>query len=177
MLLYFLYSYSTRLETGYFAGKPADYVFMLLFNCLCLVIVGVFMGLFILSSALVFSSLYIWCQINRDVIVQFWFGVKVKAMYFPWVLFLFFFILGADWVAMLLGIVVGHLYFFLTMKYPQEFGGRKLISTPQFLYRYFPNEVQTGGFGVPPVRRGGQAGGGGGGGGGHTWGGGRRLDG
>ena len=35
---------------------------------------------------------------------------------------------------MLLGIVVGHLYFFLTMKYPQEFGGRSLISTPQFLY-------------------------------------------
>ena len=36
--------------------------------------------------------------------------------------------------AMLLGIVIGHLYFFLTMKYPQEFGGRTLISTPQFLY-------------------------------------------
>ena len=37
------------------------------------------------------------------------------------------------WPAILLGIVVGHLYFFLTMKYPQEFGGRRLIVTPQFL--------------------------------------------
>ena len=37
------------------------------------------------------------------------------------------------WQAILLGIVIGHLYFFLTMKYPQEFGGRRLISTPQFL--------------------------------------------
>lgn len=42
--------------------------------------------------------------------------------------------LSCRWDAMLLGIVVGHLYFFLTMKYPQEFGGRTLISTPQFLY-------------------------------------------
>ena len=38
-----------------------------------------------------------------------------------------------SWMGMLLGIVVGHLYFFITMKYPQEFGGRQLIHTPQFM--------------------------------------------
>ncbi|XP_053402083.1 derlin-1-like [Mercenaria mercenaria] len=36
--LYLLYSYSTRLETGIFDGRPAEYVFMLLFNWLCLVV-------------------------------------------------------------------------------------------------------------------------------------------
>ena len=30
--LYFLYSYSMRLETGIFAGRPADYAFMLFFR-------------------------------------------------------------------------------------------------------------------------------------------------
>jgi hypothetical protein len=34
---------------------------------------------------------------------------------------------------MLMGIVVGHLYFFLAMKYPQEYGGSSLLFTPQIL--------------------------------------------
>lgn len=65
---------------GYFAGAPADYVFMLLFNALCLLAMGLFMGFPILSSALVFSVVYVWCQINKDIIVNFWFGVQVKVL-------------------------------------------------------------------------------------------------
>ena len=38
--LYFLYSYSSRLENSTFQGKPADYLFMLIFNWLVLTIVG-----------------------------------------------------------------------------------------------------------------------------------------
>lgn len=38
MNLYFLYNYSQRLEMGHFSGRPADYVFMLLFNWLTLVV-------------------------------------------------------------------------------------------------------------------------------------------
>ena len=34
----------------------------------------------------------------------------------------------------LVGIVVGHLYFFLAMQYPQEFGGPMLLNTPQILW-------------------------------------------
>ena len=36
----------------------------------------------------------------------------------------------------IIGILVGHLYFFLMFKYPQDFGGRRFISTPQFLWVY-----------------------------------------
>jgi derlin-1 len=67
-------------QTGYFAGSPADYILMLGFNSICLLVVGFFMGFPVLSSALVFSVLYVWCQINKDVIVNFWFGVQVKVM-------------------------------------------------------------------------------------------------
>jgi len=34
----------------------------------------------------------------------------------------------------LCGIIVGHLYFFLVFKYPQDFGGPRLLQTPNFLY-------------------------------------------
>merc|ERR1712142_641309 len=40
--LYFLYSYSTRLEQGIFDGRPADFLFLLIFNAICLLLLGCF---------------------------------------------------------------------------------------------------------------------------------------
>ncbi|KAL5467442.1 hypothetical protein EMCRGX_G031666 [Ephydatia muelleri] len=175
MMLYFLYSYSSMLETGIFSGTPADYIFMLLFNSFSIVVIGFIVQLPILGSALIFSVLYLWCQVNRETIVTFWFGIQVKAMYFPWVLFFFFFILGDDWVTMLLGIVVGHLYYFITDTWPQYYGGRQFISTPQFLHNWFPSNRRIAGFGVPPASRRPVGGEGEQRRGGHTWGQGQRL--
>jgi len=39
-----------------------------------------------------------------------------------------------SFLSQLCGIVVGHLYFFLVFKYPQDFGGGRLLQTPNFLY-------------------------------------------
>ncbi|KPJ19732.1 Derlin-1 [Papilio machaon] len=86
---YFLYNYSQRLETGIFAGKPADYFYMLLFNWACCVVIGILVNLPILMDPMVLSVLYVWCQLNKDVIVSFWFGTRFKAMYLPWVLLAF----------------------------------------------------------------------------------------
>lgn len=38
MNLYFIYQYSNRLEKGLFSGRPADYLFMLIFNWINLVV-------------------------------------------------------------------------------------------------------------------------------------------
>ncbi|XP_046652589.1 derlin-1-like [Daphnia pulicaria] len=152
--LYFLYNYSLQLETGLFNGRPADYFFMLLFNWICCVIIGLLADFPYLMDPMVLSVLYVWCQLNKDTIVNFWFGTQFKAMYLPWVLLGFNLIIAGGGVMELVGIVVGHLYFFLTMQYPQEFGGPLLLTTPQFLYKYFPNQrsgVQ--GFGAAPQPR------------------------
>lgn len=152
--LYFLYSYSIRLETGIFDGRPADYVFMLFFNWLCLVIIGFVADLMLLMDPMILSVLYVWCQLNKDMVVQFWFGTRFKAMYLPWVLLAFNMIVGGGGVQELLGIIVGHLYFFLMFKYPQDFGGVRLLHTPQFLYKYFPNRRGgVSGFGQAPESR------------------------
>lgn len=34
----------------------------------------------------------------------------------------------------LIGILIGHLYFFIMFKYPQDFGGTAFLRTPQILY-------------------------------------------
>ncbi|XP_064203928.1 derlin-1 [Anguilla rostrata] len=175
--LYFMYQYSTRLETGAFDGRPADYIFMLLFNWICIVITGLMMDMQLLMIPLIMSVLYVWAQLNRDMIVSFWFGTRFKARYLPWVILGFNYIIGGSVVNELIGNLVGHLYFFLMFKYPMDLGGRVFLSTPQFLYRFFPSRRGgVSGFGVPPPsRRPAPQEQGGVGGGRHNWGQGFRL--
>uniref|UniRef100_A0A8C3DL04 Derlin n=1 Tax=Corvus moneduloides TaxID=1196302 RepID=A0A8C3DL04_CORMO len=150
--LYFLYQYSSRLETGAFDGRPADYMFMLLFNWICIVITGLVMDMQLLMIPLIMSVLYVWAQLNRDMIVSFWFGTRFKACYLPWVILGFNYIIGGSVINELIGNLVGHLYFFLMFKYPMDLGGRNFLSTPQFLYRWLPNRRGgVSGFGVPPA--------------------------
>lgn len=152
--LYFLYSYSTRLETGQFHGKPADFAFMLIFNWICLVIVGLIGEIPLLMDAMILSVLYVWCQCNKDQIVTFWFGTQFKAMYLPWILVAFNMIIRGGGLMELLGILVGHLYYFLKFKYPQDFGGQQFLNTPNFLYNLLPNTSGgMGGFGATAPRR------------------------
>ncbi|PIK50878.1 putative derlin-1 [Apostichopus japonicus] len=127
---------------------------------------------------MILSALYVWCQLNRDVIVSFWFGTRFKAMYLPWVLVGFNWILRGGGLAEILGILVGHLYFFLTFKYPQDFGGRTLLKTPDILYKYFPNrQGGISGFGQAPASRRRPEANNGGVGGRHNWGQGNPLGG
>uniref|UniRef100_G1PCW4 Derlin n=1 Tax=Myotis lucifugus TaxID=59463 RepID=G1PCW4_MYOLU len=175
--LYFLYQYSTRLETGAFDGRPADYLFMLLFNWICIVtkITGLAMDMQLLMIPLIMSVLYVWAQLNRDMIVSFWFGTRFKACYLPWVILGFNYIIGGSVINELIGNLVGHLYFFLMFRYPMDLGGRNFLSTPQFLYRWLPSRRGgVSGFGMPPasVRRAADQNGGGGR---HNWGQGFRL--
>lgn len=103
---------------------------------------------------MVLSVLYVWCQLNKDDIVNFWFGTRFKAMYLPWVLLAFNMIIAGGGIMELVGIIVGHLYFFLMFKYPQELGGPALLQTPSILKEWFPNTSGgIHGFGVPPQPR------------------------
>lgn len=161
---------------GLFDGRPADYLFMMLFNAIILIIIGFLMPLRLLMDPLVLSVLYVWCQVNKDTIVQFWFGMQFKAMYLPWVLAAFNMIIQGGGIMELIGIFVGHLYFFLMFKYPQDFGGQRFLSTPSILYKLLPNrQGGVSGFGVPPASRRPRNDNGGGGGGWGGWGRGHRL--
>ncbi|KAM6215279.1 derlin-1 isoform 1-T1 [Rhynchocyon petersi] len=129
----------------------------------------------LLMIPLIMSVLYVWAQLNRDMIVSFWFGTRFKACYLPWVILGFNYIIGGSVINELIGNLVGHLYFFLMFRYPMDLGGRNFLSTPQFLYRWLPSRRGgVSGFGVPPasVRRAADQNGGGGR---HNWGQGFRL--
>jgi derlin-1 len=167
--LYYLYKYSVRLEREEFSRKPADMAFMLLILFATSIIMGIIMGLYVLFELPIMAVVYIWCQLNKDVIVQFFFGAEFKAQYLPWVLCAFNHIVVGSGLPDLLGIFVGHVYYFLKFRYAQDFGGPDLLRTPQWLINYFPGMYGYRGFGAPPRS------GGGGGQGGVFSGRGRRL--
>ena len=73
-------------------------------------------------------------------------------MYLPWVLFGVNFIINHGGLEELVGILSGHLYFFLKFKYPQEFGGPNLLGTPSILEYYFPQRGNIRGFGAAPAQ-------------------------
>lgn len=52
-------------------------------------ILALFAEVYFLLDCMVMAVLYVWCQLNRDVTVQFWFGTQFKAMYLPWILLAF----------------------------------------------------------------------------------------
>lgn len=153
MNCFFLYNYSSRLEKDHYLASPGDFIYMLTFNWLCCVIIGIFTSLPFLMDPMVLSVLYVWCQLNREVIVTFWFGSRFKAMYLPWVLFAFNVMLSNGGIISLFGILIGHLYFFLKFTYPQELGGSNFLETPKFIKKYYPDVRPSGVFGFAPEGR------------------------
>ncbi|CAM8895388.1 unnamed protein product [Rhodiola kirilowii] len=60
--------------------------------------------------------------------------VALKAFYLPWALLAIDVIFGANILPDLLGIVAGHLYYFLTVLYPLA-GGKNILKTPLWVHR------------------------------------------
>ncbi|KAF9360573.1 Derlin 1 [Mortierella sp. AD094] len=146
--LYFLFTYGSQLEASTFAGRSADFAWFIIFTSITSSVVANFLGIFTLFQALLISVIYLWAQENSDRIVSFMFGIQFKAVYFPWVLVAYTFVLSGALIpwSMIIGIGSAHLFYFLNTTYPAN-GGPRLIPTPSLLYRLLPaQEVAGAGF-------------------------------
>ncbi|KAJ3337892.1 Derlin 1, partial [Entophlyctis luteolus] len=149
-LLYFLYNYSWQLETSaHFDGRKADYLFFTLFSMGVILPLGIYMRQVILLEALVVSMLYVWSMGNKDQEVSFFFGLRFKAMFLPWVYIVFDFLTGAPFppIPKLIGIFAGHLFYVLDTVYPENNNGARLISTPHFFYALMGEDPAVRGMG------------------------------
>ncbi|KAH8240919.1 derlin-1 [Drosophila bipectinata] len=150
---YFIVQYSSKLEKDQYNRSPADYLYLLIIAAVLANLGGLLFNVYFLMDMLVMAITYIWCQLNKDVTVTFWFGTRFKAMYLPWVLAGFEFIFKFS-LTSLMGIFNGHIYYFFKFQYSQDLGGTALLETPQFLKRLVPDvSGGFGGFGVPPESR------------------------
>ncbi|PFX31166.1 Derlin-2 [Stylophora pistillata] len=96
---------------------------------------------------------------TADFVFMFMFGGAIMtAPYLPWVLFGFSLMLGNSVMVDLIGIAVGHVYYFLEDVFPEQPGGFRILRTPGILkaifdappedpnYQPLPEEDRPGGF-------------------------------
>lgn len=116
--MYFLVRYSRLLEEGDFRGRTANYVMMILFGVVCISLAAVYTNVHFLGSALTFMMVYVWGRRNEDVRMSFLGFLQFNAPYLPWVMLGFSILLGNGITMDLIGIVVGHTYYFLEFVFP-----------------------------------------------------------
>lgn len=133
----FIYiQYCSSLEEVSFRGKTPDFVWMLVSAGSLLLF---FSYTFKLSSIFLSSSLmdvmtYVWSKKNPAALVQVFF-ITLSAAYLPFVLTALSFLMGGSVVDHIIGIFVGHIYYFFTEIYPlmPTSGGIRIFKTPKLL--------------------------------------------
>lgn len=140
LALFMRLQYSYQLETVQFAGKSGDYAW-----CLLLGLAGMSVGnaawfqMASLWECLSMYIVYIWSQYNRAVTVSFMFGFRFPAVYLPLVLLAMEFVtsggMGNLWGS-LMGIILGHLYYFMAELYPNQ-RVKAFLRAPTSIARWF----------------------------------------
>lgn len=116
--MYFLVRYCRMLEEGDFRGRTAHFIWMLFFGIAMMTIVAPFLGVNFLGNALTFMMLYVWGRRNEDARMSFLGVFSFKAPYLPWVMLTFSILIGNSITVDLVGILVGHFYYFFEYVYP-----------------------------------------------------------
>mmetsp|Transcript_26645 Transcript_26645/g.86271 ORF Transcript_26645/g.86271 Transcript_26645/m.86271 type:complete len:276 (-) Transcript_26645:1296-2123(-) len=146
--MYFLVRYCRLLEEGEFRGKPWEFASMLFFGAAAMLCVAPFLSIHFLGSSLTFMMVYVWGRRNEHVRMSFLGLFPFNAPYLPWVMLAFSVLLGNPATTDVIGIAVGHLYFYFHFVYPAiaDIRGWSLLRPPRTLL----DDLRTSLFGAPP---------------------------
>ncbi|KAK9131078.1 hypothetical protein Sjap_011565 [Stephania japonica] len=127
--------YGVQLEKGPFEGCTADFLWMMIFGAFSLLALSIIPILWspFLGVSLVFMLLYVWSREFPNAQINLYGLVALKAFYFPWAMLVLDVLFGQSLVPDLLGIVAGHLYYFLTVLHPLA-GGKNILRTPNWVH-------------------------------------------
>lgn len=129
---YFRYQCMYQLEMVNYWNKPADLVFFFFFVAAIYNLAALVVPLYVFEEALTMSIVYLWAQYYRDNIVNFLFGMRFQAMYLPFVLLVMDVLYEKSLIASIVGLITGHIYYFLYVVYSQT-RSSNILSTPSFL--------------------------------------------
>ena len=141
--LYFLCKYSRGLEENYeYKHEPGKFCYMILYGCCSILLISSFIQIHFLGQSLTFMIVYIWSKKNKSIILNFLGIFNFTANYLPWILCIFSLFLGHNSAIDILGIIVGHIYYFLTDIYPVITSPSiRLLRTPLWFQQLFiPHE-------------------------------------
>ena len=116
--MFFLMRYCRLLEENSFRGRTADFVWMISFGAVSMSIIAIYANVHFLSNSLMFMMLYIWGRRNPYVQMTLFGLMTFTAPYLPWVILCFSGLMGNNLMTDLIGIGVGHIYYFFEDVYP-----------------------------------------------------------
>lgn len=96
-----------------------------------------FVNLLFLGHAFTIMLVYIWSRRNPTIRMNFFGLITFQAPYLPWVLLAFTILLGSSSVVDIIGIIVGHFYYFFEDVFPNEPHGFRVLETPRFIKTIF----------------------------------------
>jgi hypothetical protein len=140
-----LVMYVKRHEEDDFVGRKADMIWMITIIVAALHVAAFVFDMMLLSSAFTLALVWVWCRRHEDAQLSLY-GFSFKAGIFPWVLVLFHICLGQSPFDDLVGILCGHMYYFLADIFPKTHN-KHWVNTPQWLYNLVPNQ-RMGAYGV-----------------------------
>ncbi|KAF2181714.1 ER-associated proteolytic system protein Der1 [Zopfia rhizophila CBS 207.26] len=135
--IFFLQRYSRLLEES--SGRsPAHFSWLLTFASTLLLCIAPMLSMAFLGTALSSTLIYIWSRKNPDTMLSFLGLVVFRAPYLPWVLLCFSLIMhGTVPKDEMLGIVVGHIWYFFNDVYPPLHNGHSPLDPPSWWIRLF----------------------------------------
>jgi Derlin-2/3 len=135
--IYFMQRYSRLLEES--SGRsPAHFSWLLMYAMACLIAISPLVSMPFLGHPLSSTLVYIWSRRNPDTRLSFLGLLVFTAPYLPWVLMGFsLFMHGTIPKDEIMGVVIGHVWYFFTDVYPPLHNGSKPLDPPRWWRRIF----------------------------------------
>ena len=126
------------LEESFYRNRTAEFSWLVIYAAISLLIISPITSIVFLGSPLSFTFVYIWARRNPAIRLSFLGLFVFSAPYLPWVLLGFSLVLNGNLPkGDILGIIVGHAYFFFEDIYPGISGGRRPLAAPRLWRRLF----------------------------------------
>jgi len=149
----FTYRYCRTLEESSFRGRTSDFVMMFIFGAVMTLIIAYFANLIFLGHAFTLMLVYVWSRRNPMIRMNFFGILNFHAPLLPLVILGFSLLLGNSIQIDLIGISVGHIYYFLEDVFPNQPGGFRILKTPGFMRNLFDPPEELSGYNPLPEDR------------------------
>ena len=125
------------LEKESFRNKPADFIVFFMFGSMMFIILAIFFGIEFLSPCISSMMLYLWCRRNPTFNLNFLEIFHFRAPFLPWVLMIFLLMFGFNPIFDVIGVGVGHIYYYLEDVLPKipETRDIRVLKPPNFLVK------------------------------------------
>ena len=135
--VYFLQRYSRLLEES--SGRsPAHFSWLLVYSMAFLLVLSPMVSMPFLGHPLSSTLVYIWSRRNPDTRLSFLGLLVFTAPYLPWVLMGFSLVMhGTIPKDEIMGVVIGHIWYFFTDVYPPMHNGSRPLDPPSWWRRLF----------------------------------------